>query len=289
MLNFIVNPAHLRGKVKNIIQTIETRLTELGREFKIHKTKEKGDAGRFAAQISAEGESTIIAVGGDGMMNDVLSGIVHPENTIFGLIPAGTGNDFSAAANIPYGEKALDLIVNGDPKYTDYIQFDDGKRTMNIAGIGIDVDILIRCEKMKLVRGKGKYFLSLLSSLMKYRGSKITVEVDGEKREINAMISAVCNGKQLGGGIPLCPIANVGDGKMELIYVEYPKRSKLLGALIQLMKGKLLELPFAHHVLCERAVITPESRCMAQYDGELYEADSLAATLVSGKLKMFRG
>ncbi len=288
-MHFIVNPRSLRGKNKNLLESIENKLQETAREYEIHRTVNKGDATAYARELTQKGETTLVAIGGDGMLNDVLSGICDPSRCTLGLIPAGTGNDFAATAKIPHGEEALDLILQSEPKPTDFLQFDDGKRSMNIAGQGIDVDILLRCERMKLLKGKSKYFFSLIATIFRYRGLPVNIEVDGQAWQTNAMIVAACNGKMLGGGIPLCPPAEIDDGKMELVVVDQPKRRKLFGALIKLMKGKLFSLPFAHRITCERAVFTPLQPATAQFDGELYEVDSMGVTLVSNRLKMFRG
>lgn len=289
MLNVIVNPRSLRGTGKRLLEKIGERLDAWGGEYRIFRTERKGQATELARQLTEEGERTIVAMGGDGTMNDVLSGLTHTDECSFGLIPAGTGNDFATSAKIPFGMDALELILTAEAKPTDYIQFDDGRRSLNIAGLGIDVDVLQRCERMKLFHKKVKYFLSLLVSLMKFRGYRVEVDVNGETSVRTALIAAVCNGKFLGGGIPLCPPAEVADGKMDLIVVDCPARRKILPALIRLMKGKILSLPFAHHTLCDRAVITPGQPSVAQYDGELWETKALGATLVAGKLKMFRG
>lgn len=288
MINLIVSPRALRGKGGRLLERVRARLRAAGREVSLFLTQKKGEAGEIARQITAEGESTIVAMGGDGTLNDVLCGIVRLEACRLGLIPAGTGNDFAAAAGIPRGAAALDLILGGEAVYTDYLEFGDGRRSLNIAGIGIDADILQRCERMK-VRGRIKYFLGLLSSLRHYRGNTIRLELNGTVREYHSMIAAFCNGRQLGGGIPICPPAVLDDGKMDLVLVEYPDRRKILGALIKLMRGKVLSLPFAHHVLCERVSVVPSVPEMAQYDGELYPAERMDASIVTGKLRMFRG
>lgn len=287
MLHLIAKPMKKRGQ--KLLAQIKERLN--GTPYLLHTTKSKGDGQAIARELTEAGETEIVVIGGDGTLNDVLSGISDPSKCTLGLIPAGTGNDFAASAGIPRGMKALELILNDQPKPTptDYIQFSDGRRSLNIAGLGIDVDILVRCENMKHLHAKCKYFLSLLVSLCKFRGCKFTVEEGGVAREYHALIAAICNGKQLGGGIPMCPPASIEDGKLNLVVVEYPKRRKIPFALIKLMRGKVLSLPFAHHTLCESVTITPSQPCVAQYDGELYPVSAMEATLVHGKLKLYRG
>lgn len=286
MLNFILNPDSF--KAKSLGGLIAERMDRTDIPYQIYEAAEKGGARIAAKELSEKGERSFVAVGGDGTLNEVLCGLSDPTECTLGLIPAGTGNDFAASAEIPVGIDALDLILQNEPRPVDYIQFDDGNRSINIAGMGIDVDILARCERGKR-RGKGKYFASLLKSLFAFKGIRLSVHVGGEEKEYNAMIAAFCNGKQLGGGIPLCPVAVADDGKMDFLIVDYPKRSKLIGALIKLMQGKILSLPYAHHVLCERAVVLPQEDAIAQFDGELKPVSGMGGTLVCGKLKMFRG
>lgn len=288
MFCFIVKPPK-KKKEKKLLQEIEERLRERGTEYRIYFTERRGGGGEIAARLTEEGAATLIVIGGDGTLNDVLSGVADPSACRLGLIPAGTGNDFAASAKIPYGAAALELILSGEAKPTDFIAFSDGRRSLNIAGLGMDVDILTRCERMKRLHARSKYFLSLLVSLFRYRGCEVTVTVNGETKTHNALIAAVCNGKQLGGGIPLCPPADIGDGKLDLTVIDCPRRIKLPGSLIKLMRGKVFDLPFAFHTLCESAVIKPTSRCVAQYDGELYETEALEAEIVHGQLYMFRG
>lgn len=286
MLNIVVNPKALHGKGKRALEKTEERLQKEGVAYRALTSERKGGVSEIVRRLCDEGEHFIVAFGGDGTLNEALCGIPRPEDCVLGLIPAGTGNDFAAAAKIPFGEKALDLILGCEPKPTDYIQFDDGKRSLNIAGLGIDVDILLRCEKK---RGANKYFRSLLSSLAHYRGTEIAVTVDGETKEYDAMIAAVCNGTQFGGGIPICPVAQIDDGRMELLVVDFPKRSKILFELIRLMRGKILSRPIVHRISCKEAVIRAAKEKFAQYDGEIFSCESLTARLVSGKLKMYRG
>ena len=286
MLDLIIKPQNRKGQ--QTLKRVEKRLKEENVPYEVHFTEGKGDACRIARSLTAEGRCELVVIGGDGTLNDVLTGMHDPACCRLGLIPAGTGNDFSVSARIPYGEAALGLILKGEPKPTDYIDFSDGRRSLNIAGMGIDVDILLRCEKMKGFHDKSKYFFSLLASLMKYEGTELTICAGEERVQKRALIAALCNGKQLGGGIPLCPAADIGDGLLDVVVVDCPKRSKILGALIKLMQGKVLSLPITHHYRCEKASITPAAPAVAQYDGELYQTADMEATLKKGGLLMYR-
>lgn len=286
MLDLIIKPQNRKGQLT--LKRVEKRLREANVSYEVHYTEGKGDAQRIARTLTENGRCDLVVIGGDGSLNDVLTGMKDPSKCRLGLIPSGTGNDFAVSAGIPSGEAALGLILKGEPKPTDYIDFSDGRRSLNIAGMGIDVDILLRCEKMKGFHDKSKYFLSLLASLRKYEGVTLQIEADGKEFQEKVLIAALCNGRQLGGGIPMCPKADITDAKMDLVFISCPKRSQYLGALIKLMQGKVLTLPFAKHILCERAAVTPASPAVAQYDGELYQTASMQATLQKGGLLLYR-
>ncbi len=292
MLNIVVYEKTLKRKGRKLLEAVKSRLNEEGVEYQIHLLLEAGTAREKTLQLTAAGERKIVAFGGDGTVNEVLNGISDPAVCELGLIPAGTGNDFAGAAGIPKGIAALGLILKREARPTDYIQFDDGRRSLNIAGMGIDVDILLRCARKKGgANNKAKYFMSLLSSLMHYRPIELDVSADGgETVHYKSLIACVCNGFQFGGGIPICPDAVIDDGKLELLVADCPPRYKIPAALIKLMRGKLLTLPIAHKVSCSSARIAfSEGNALAQYDGEIKECESLSAHIVSGKLRMFRG
>lgn len=287
MFYFIAKP--LKKRKAKLFSEIEARMKAEGKDYEFHVTARKGEARELAEKFSRKEGSVIVVVGGDGTLNDVFSGIADPAACTLGLIPSGTGNDFAAAAKIPFGIKALDLILHSEPQKTDYLAFSDGRRSLNIAGIGIDVDILLRCERMKHFRAKGKYFLSLLASLCKYRAIPMRVRADDEEWEGNYLIAAACNGNRFGGGIPICPPAVIDDGKLELLVVDCPKRLGIPFALVKLMRGKVLSLRIARRVSCETAELIPAEPFTVQYDGELYPAERFCVKVVHGELSMFRG
>ncbi len=285
MLHFLINP-HAKNIAK-LLGEIAERLNAQQIAFDFHTGETKEEMRRIAHELTQE-PATVIAVGGDGTLNDVLCGIC-PENTTLGIIPTGTGNDFAASAGIPGGIAALDLILSGEAKPTDYIECGDGLRSLNIAGLGIDVDILERCYRMKRGGRRSKYFFSLLAALFRYKGQQIEVTVDGETFRENAFIAAVCNGRQFGAGIPICPPAVIDDGKLEFILLTTPKRWRYPILLIKLVQGKILNDPIARRISCEEARLVQIGGKTVELDGELISSRSLSARVVHGALRIFRG
>ena len=287
MIHFIVNPKANRGKVTKKVKTLEKLLTEREIDYAIHYTTAKGVATELAREFSSAPDSTVVAVGGDGTINEVLNGL-QVENANFGIIPSGSGNDFISAAGIPTDtEKALDLILYGETKPTDFMLC-GGIRGMNIIGTGIDVDILKRCRTFKVLKGKLQYLVSLIISLLKFEFYKFFIEKNDEKVEQEGLIVAVGNGSQFGGGIRMCPEAKIDDGLLDFVVAGKLKKSKIPGAFIKLMQGKILEQDFTTFERRENVKITFDKPVTIQIDGELYENIDFDVSIVKGGLKLYR-
>ena len=287
MIHFIINPKANRGKINKKVAVLERLLHEKSIEYAIHYTTARGVATELAKQFSQEPDSTVVAVGGDGTVNEVLNGL-NTQNAKFGIIPSGTGNDFVTCAKIPTDvEKALDLILNGEAKPTDYMTC-DGIRGLNVIGTGIDVDILNRCRRSKILKGKLQYVVSLIISLIKFKFYKFFIEKDGEKLEKEGLIVAVGNGSQFGGGIRICPKAIIDDGELDFVVAGKLKKIRIPGAFLKLMKGKILELDFTSFERRERVAIDFDKPVTIQIDGELYDGLKFDVSIIKGGIRIFR-
>ncbi len=287
MYHIILNPTAGKKRALKNLAKIENLLTARGAAYEVHLTTEAHDGTAIAKRLSEAGEKDFIVLGGDGTLHEVLNGLVDPTACRLGLIPSGTGNDFAGKIGLPPdAEKALDVILEGETKPTDYLLV-GGVRCMNVAGIGMDVDVLERCKRGKL-KGKIKYLISLLKSLFVFKGLPVHIQSDGIEEKHSALLAAACNGTQFGGGIAICPVAEVDDGKMDVVVVDcIGGKMKIIKAFLKLMKGKILEYPAAKHFLCEKVTFTPDTPCTMQLDGELYENLTMEISLQKG-LQFFR-
>ena len=287
MLHIVLNPVAGKKKAAKNLQILERVLLECGIAYEVHKTESAGDGEKITREWSERGEKEFVVVGGDGTLHEVLNGLVDPSVCSLGLIPSGTGNDFAEALGIPLdAEKAALKIADGKLADVDYLQIGH-RRSMNVAGIGMDVDVLERCQRGKM-RGKLKYLKSLLASLFAFKGYRVKIESEGRVEEHAALIATVCNGSMFGGGIKICPEAQTDDHKMNVVLVDcIGGKWKIIQAFLQLMKGKVLSYPLTTHFLCDKVTFTPEAPCTSQLDGELYKKIAFEAEIKSG-LKFYR-
>lgn len=286
MYHIIFNPKAQSGKSLAYLDQAKKILTAEGKDFMVHTTEYRGHAKELAAALG-ENVETVIVVGGDGTIHEVLNGLCAPETTSLALIPAGTGNDFCAALGLSSDvSEVMDKVLHGVPQETDYIACDD-KRCMNVCGMGMDVDVLERCARGKMT-GKIKYYISLLQSVLFYKGCKLKLVVDGQAYERNALFAAVCNGRQFGGGMRICPSADIADGKLEVVTIAQMSLPQLIPAFIKLMKGEILTHPLAEHFYCTEAELIPSVPSSAQLDGEIYYGYEKFHAKIQHGLKIYR-
>lgn len=288
MLNFICNPTSGSSKAAKAMDAIRTELERLNIEYEFHITEEKRHATRLARQLTKEGYTDIIVIGGDGTLHEVLNGLVNPANANLGIIPCGSGNDFATAANIPLEPlSALKLILSSDAKYTDYMVC-SGIRGINIMGTGVDVEILKRCYKSKILKGKLKYAVSTVLSIISYKYPHVEASVNGQKRERDCFIVCTANGSVFGGGITIASRAKIDDGKLDFVLVNGMTASKKPKALLHLAKGKILDIPETEFCNTESVKAVFNTPVDIQIDGEIYSGVNYNVSIVHNELKVYR-
>lgn len=290
MYHVILNGSHNDEKTEKAINTVKEVFKIAGKEITVHKTDRPGHAKEIVAKLTANGEfAHLIAMGGDGTLHEVLNGIADTENCTLGLIPLGSGNDFAEAAGITRNvRRSAENIAFRAPVCIDYIELENGLRSINAVGTGIDVDVLQRAYAGK-AKGRKKYFKALLKSLIHYKAFHVKACWDGgDEREYTGMIACLGNGRQIGGGIVLFPEAEIDDGYIDLLLVDYLSRIKTFFAFIKLATGRINKIKEVTHVKCKSVKITPVN-CTppVQAEGEIYENVPLNAHIVSDKLKFY--
>ncbi len=277
-------------KVKQSLPIIKEHLTDRGVRYEFHYVSAPHEAKDKTADLIKNGASIIVSVGGDGTLHEVVNGFTDFSKTALGVIPCGTGNDFASAIGISLDvKKALNTIIDGEPKFTDFIDV-SGVRGINVVGMGIDVDVLSRYQKLKK-RTKAGYTKCLVKTLIGYTKDKFldfTITTSAEQIKSRAFIACVCNGYKFGGGIPICPPAVIDDGLLDFVTVKEMNRLKIISAFIKLKKGKVLDIKGATHKKVKSISIKTTRPTFINVDGELYYDIPFNATVVSNKLKMYR-
>lgn len=240
-LYFIVNTNAKTGKAGFAWHSVCNMLKERHIPFEAYETKYEGHATELAREISGKDQKEIylIAVGGDGTMNEVLNGITDFEKVRFGMIPSGSGNDFGRglwiAKNPKVGMhqilKAIAREQNGIPvTRVDLGLVRWGEEESRIFGIssGIGLDAIV-CKKAlhsklkkvlnKIHLGKLTYLMLTVFSLFTMKTAEVTLEC-GDSNRVHKMkkmiFAAAMNLRAEGGGVPMAPKASPTDGMLSL-------------------------------------------------------------------------
>lgn len=290
MFDFIVNPIaggrHGKKMIRNLSR-IEKHLAKRKVAYSIHVTEHNRHAKTLTEELIRNGATNIIVVGGDGTLHEVLNGFSCFDKVALGIIPCGTGNDFATAIGLPKNpEDALDVILDGEAKYTDFMQMPT-VRGMNIIGMGIDVDVLKKYNNLKK-KTKFGYTLCLIKTLFKFNYSKFIAELNGKSEEHNSFIACVANGSMYGGGIPICPVADATDKKLDFVTIKQMPKLKLVSAFLKLKRGKVMSVPEVTHETMSEIRISTEGDYTVNVDGELYDNIPFEVKIVSDALRVYR-
>lgn len=287
MLTFIVNPAAGNGQALKTEALIRAELERQGTVAEFLHTEAPGHATELARCAAGRGDCTgVIAVGGDGTCYEVACGLMDTQ-TPFGIIPAGTGNDFIKTVGIPKKPlEALSLILKNEPRPVDVGRMNE-RLFLNVSGTGFDVTVLdFTLQAKKYVKGILPYLYGLIRGIAHYKPVHMRFTADGVTEERDVLICSIANGRFFGGGIPICPDAAPDDGCFDLVVVENKPRWMIPFYLPGLLMGKVLTFPFTMHKRV-RSVRIEAPGMRLNMDGEVFPMDAADYEILPGALKLF--
>ena len=281
----IVNPVAGAGLALKTAEKVQQILTERGIPFQVIRTKQPGHGTELARAMAEAGKPAVVAIGGDGTVREVAAGLVH-TGTALGIIPAGTGNDLVKTAGIPGDPmEALEFLLSHDSREIDTGTVND-RFFLNVCGTGFDVTVLDCTERFKSrFRGLLPYFLGLIRAIFRYQPDLITVEADGYQAEGRFMVCSVANGRFIGGGIPICPVAELTDGKLNFVLIRNVPRWKIPFYLPGLMLSRDLKFRITTHLQSE-TVRLQGSKLRINIDGEIEPMDEAVFRICPASLKL---
>ncbi len=250
----IVNPAAGRGQAAArrplLEKTLAAKAQACGAKWQILETQKAGDATQLAMQAMQNGADLIVAAGGDGTLGEVVNGLAQSGfKGQLGILPCGTGNDFSRCLGIGTDwQKAIEILFEGAPRLVDvgHIRFDETGAEhlfINVAGSGFDACAAQRVNDFRFhhfwrhVHGMPAYLCALLQELVSLRAADLTIEYDGETLQQRALLCAIANATSYGGGMLVAPQAELDDGEFDICLIEEATRSEFLRAFPRVFKG----------------------------------------------------
>lgn len=212
---FIVNPAAGNGRAREVID--RSRGTFPG-PAEVYISTSPKDAEERAYRAALEGFSPVVAVGGDGTVQQVANGVMRcPEPPPLGIVPAGNGNDLVRTLRLPRDpERAIRLAWSDDAGAID-VGTCNGRVFLNVAGVGLDTKVAQAVNaRPDGSRGRLTYVTEALRELRRYENPELTLHLDDLTVVTKSLLVAIGNGRYFAGGMKVCPAAEPADGFLDV-------------------------------------------------------------------------
>lgn len=281
----IVNPRAAGGETARRWPEIKNLLEHALGPVTSRFTDSPGAGIPIARELLRDGYSLLVAVGGDGTINEVANGfferdhIVRPESRL-GILPLGTGGDFRRTLGIPRNPaEAVKVLSEGLPLLIDVgkasYQASDGtsqsRYFVNMVSFGMGGHVAARAKNsLRRFGGKAAFLWATLVTFLSYRGKQIKLKVAPDPAEVECLITnvAVGNGQFHGGGMRPCPTAVLDDGLFEVTVIDYAGTLELLGSMPVLYSGEIYKHPKARHLRASKLSADSAVVTEIEVDGE---------------------
>ena len=288
----VVNPLGGRGKGPDVVELVRPLFAEAGCELDVRVTGRPGHAAEIAETIDLVDCDGLCAVGGDGTVHQVASGLMRREEgrrTPLGVIPAGSGNSVLEHLRCQDPQTAVARIISGSTRPLDvmHVKMTGGEAfCVNIAGWGAVVDINVRAERLRSL-GPSRYALAALGSILRVRRRRASLVLDDRQIDDEFLFVVACNTKFTGKRMQLAPRAEIDDGKMDVVVVRPTSRRQLIQLFQRVFDGSHVSLACVDCYQVSKLVVTPEQSEGLNLDGELVGSTPFAAEVLPGALRIF--
>lgn len=262
MILFIVNPISGQGSKDKVV----SRLSQ--HECRVVYTEYAGHAELLAREAE---EDIVVAVGGDGTVNEVARGLIGTGKTL-GIIPRGSGDGLALHLGLNHDlNKNIQIIENGKTHYLDAGMI-NGRYFFSVCGVGLDAIVSERFAKSGR-RGLPNYIEQAIHTWRNHTTELYEIEIDGVRYKYEAVMITVGNSDQWGHGAKVTPLADSSDGILDITVVEDFKDIDIPMLAYRLMTGTV---NLAQNIHCHKGKdirIIRQDSGPAHVDGDWFEAD----------------
>ncbi|OFV84854.1 MAG: hypothetical protein A2620_04095 [Acidobacteria bacterium RIFCSPHIGHO2_01_FULL_67_28] len=284
MIAAIVNPRAADRRAERRWPELRPQMEAVLGALEVYQTTAPGHAIELTRKALGQGARTVIAVGGDGTVSEVVNGFFDgtqpvAAGVVLGIIPLGTGSDLCRTLGLPLEERAaLEVIRRGATRRIDLesarfetLEGRPGQRLgVNITSFGMGGLVAARANRAsKWLGGKALFQWTTLRTALTFRGNTVRLRLDGrELPPVKITNVAVGNAQFHGAGMWACPRAVVDDGLLDVTVFRYLSLLEIVGAFPRLYNGKIYEHPKVEFHRARRVEATAEEPAYLEVDGE---------------------
>ncbi|HEY3065456.1 MAG TPA: diacylglycerol kinase family protein [Methylomirabilota bacterium] len=290
----VINPAAGHGASRKLAPSILAALRSSGATLEVAETDAPGAATRLATRAAHAGWPLVLAVGGDGTVNEVVNGLIADDGRCLaavGMINTGRGRDASRNLGLPTGVASVRRLLESERETAvdlGVVEWANGRRRYFVvaAGAGFDAAVAARAQG-RAGRGTVAYVLAILASLRAHAPAPVTVTIDGGAPTTRRAAFVVCaNGEYYGGGMKIAPGADVRDGVLDVVVVGNLGRLGLVRWLPSVYRGGHLRCPEVTSAKARSVLIESASPLAVHVDGEPEEGTPVRIGVRPGALRV---
>ena len=253
MIHVLINQLARRGKGAKAARLIFRCFEELDVDYALVPGETLPEVKHNLQELVDRGAERIIVAGGDGIIHHAIQSIATTE-TVLGIIPIGTGNDFCRALAIPAGIENAVATSLGEPSPIDLLKVND-RWVASVMTFGFSSDVNVRAEGMRWPTGPSRYTVSTLVSLRSLSSQFVNFSIDDIPFEREISLWNVANTSDFGGGVKIAPAANPFDGIANLTLVSKVGRFELLRFFRRVFSGSHMSHPKVEGLDGKRIVV----------------------------------
>lgn len=263
---FIYNPISGVRRLKSLEDLVRQNLDLNRFDYTIQVTSSPKDAMRLATTAVQDNFDIIVAVGGDGTINEIVQGMGNTP-LMLGIIPTGSGNGLARHLEIPLEpEKAIKLINNLNTRTIDIASI-NGYPFASIAGLGFDARVANKYRKLKK-RGFYGYFRVVMMEFFRYREREYTLSFNDQKINRRALLLTIANSNQFGYNTIIAPTAKPDDGLLDIVIVKKFPLSEIPRMIGLLFTGKIDQSSYIESYKTTEIFIVRKRGKRVNIDGE---------------------
>ncbi len=289
---FIINPAAgSYNRTKEYTAAITNACTARNLDYRVEVSAAPGECARLAREAAQTGHPLrIYACGGDGTLNEVVSGAAGFPNAAVTVFSGGSGNDFVKIFNEPKAFFDLERLLDAEETEFDLIEC-NGDLCLNICSVGLDARIgtdVASYKRIPLLSGFRAYAFSTLVNVIRGISQHFRIEVNGETIDGEQTMVCICNGRYYGGGFNPVPNADPADGLLDVLVVRKVSRLKVAQVVGQYKAGRYADYPqLIRYLKTDRITIFCDEPSPINLDGELRVSDRVDIHLSDKKVRFF--